>query len=452
MAQNYDSLVINRSRQTSESVTDSDQATRPAVNPYATRPKGSTQPTSSQDRNSTMPKTRSKSAQNQLLLWAIPAGLLIVSFLLGYFWVFKPATYVVQEPETTEVVDTGLLSLSGPADQACPLNGKLFTQAERDAWETRRPLAVMVENSIDARPQSGLADADIVYEAVAEGGITRFMPIFYCGAQAEEVIIAPVRSARTYFVNLASGYNYPLYAHVGGANEAGPTDALGQINDYGWGGQNDLNQFSLGYPTFVRNYNRLDRTVATEHTMETTSEELWKAAEKRGWTNMSPSLTMGRTTIPASDWQDDFVGWTFVDGSPSSSPTASKIDYGFWTGQPAFAVSWDYDPTTNTYLRSQGGEKHVDLNTNEQIVASNVVFMKTKEEGPLNSQQHMMYHVIGTGDAIIFKDGNSYEVTWTKKERESELEFKDAQGKKFEFNRGLIWVSVTDKDNKPTYN
>ena len=62
-----------------------------------------------------------------------------------------------------------------PRDQECPLNGKLFTQTERTSWEKRRPSAVMIENSPDARPQSGLSNADIVFEIVAEGGVTRFM-------------------------------------------------------------------------------------------------------------------------------------------------------------------------------------------------------------------------------------------------------------------------------------
>ena len=76
----------------------------------------------------------------------------------------------------------------------------------------------MIENDVTVRPQSGLSLADIVYEAVAEGGITRFMGVFYCGAQADVARVAPVRSARIYFVNLAAEYNTPIYMHVGGAN------------------------------------------------------------------------------------------------------------------------------------------------------------------------------------------------------------------------------------------
>src|SRR5258708_15893408 len=120
-----------------------------------------------------------------------------------------------------------------PRDQSCPLNGKLYTQVEADAWSKRRPLAVMIENHPDARPQSGLSNADMVFEAMAEGGVTRFMAFFYCDAQAEDVTLAPIRSARQYFFELASGFNRPMYVHVAGAYTPGPADALGHIADAG---------------------------------------------------------------------------------------------------------------------------------------------------------------------------------------------------------------------------
>ena len=142
-------------------------------------------------------------------------------------------------------------------DQACPLNGQYYTLTEKNAWSSRRPLFVMIENTPDARPQSGLSKADVVFEAVAEGGVTRFGALYYCAAQYQDVTLAPVRSARSYFVDWASGFNLPMYVHVGGANLDGPADALAQIGTYGWRGENDIDQFSVGYPTFVRNYNRI---------------------------------------------------------------------------------------------------------------------------------------------------------------------------------------------------
>lgn len=339
-----------------------------------------------------------------------------------------------------------------PKDQPCPLNGQLYTNTEKTAWEKRRPLAVMVENTKDARPQSGMSDADIVYEAIAEGGITRFMGLFYCGVQAYDTTIAPVRSARTYFVDWASGYNRPMYVHVGGANIPGPTDALGQLTQYGWTGQNDMNQFSIGYPTFVRDYNRIPgREIATEHTMVTTTEKLWEVATKRGWTNLSPTVTLrnGRTS-GGEDWKAGFKGWTFEDGAAKNPPTASKINYDFWEGYKDFAVEWNYDSATNSYKRSVGGEPQTDLNNDAQIAAKNVVVLFTTEKGPINEAKHMLYTTTGTGDAWIFKNGDVLKVTWSKKDRESELEFLD-KGKPVTLNRGLTWISVLAKGTPVTY-
>src|SRR3990167_8197684 len=76
---------------------------------------------------------------------------------------------------------------SEPKTESCPLNGRMHTKKAKDAWEKRRPLAVMIENHSESRPQSGLSYADVIYEAVAEGGITRFMGVFYCDAAYKSV-------------------------------------------------------------------------------------------------------------------------------------------------------------------------------------------------------------------------------------------------------------------------
>ena len=339
---------------------------------------------------------------------------------------------------------------SEPLDQACPLNGKLYTKTEKAAWEKRRPLAVMIENSEDSRPQSGLSDADIVFEAVAEGGITRFMAFFYCGVQRNDTTLAPVRSARSYFVDWASGFNLPLYVHVGGANLPGPANALGQISDYGWNQQNDLNQFSIGYPTFVRNANRIaGKEIATEHTMESSSERLWAVAEKRGWTNMTPSRKVAGKVAAAKDWKESYTGWTF--GPTDTKGSVNAISHEFWTGYSAFAVSWQYDAASDSYKRTLGGAAHIDLNNDKQVAAKNVVILLTDEKGPIDEVKHMLYTTTGTGKALIFRGGEALEAKWSKKSREAELEFLDAKGKPVVLTPGLVWISVLAKNAKVTY-
>ncbi len=325
------------------------------------------------------------------------------------------------------------IDLSLPKTEECPINGEMFTKQERSIWESRRPLAVMIENHEDSRPQSGLSSADVVYEVIAEGGITRFMAVFYCSASVDDVIVGPVRSARTYFLDLASEYgDYPLYAHVGGANKPGKTNALGQIGDYGWLNMgNDMNQFSLGFPTFWRDYERLGREVATEHTMYSSSDKLWAEATKRG---------LNAEDEDGNLWNEDFVSWEFEDSKEPGD--VLEIAFDFWSGYKAYSVKWQFDSETKDYKRFNGEVEHKDLNKDSQIQAKNIVVQFAKETGPVDELKHMLYGVIGEGKALVFKDGNVTKASWSKDKRHSRTIFTDSAGDEIAFSRGPIWIEV----------
>ena len=333
---------------------------------------------------------------------------------------------------------------NAPKTEACPLTGQLFTKAEKQIWEKRRPLTVMIENHADSRPQSGLSKADVVYEAVAEGGITRFLAVFYCNA-SEEVTVGPVRSARTYFMDFASEYgDYPLYAHVGGANVPGPANALGQIGDYGWLDKgNDMNQFSIGFPTYWRDYERIGHAVATEHTMYSTTEKLWEVASKRG---------LNATDEEGNKWNAKFTEWKFKDDEKlEARGTTSKIDFSFWNNNPDYAVTWEYNKDQNQYLRVNGGQPLKDLNSDSQIQVKTVIIQFMKEKGPIDEVKHILYTTTGTGNALIFQDGKAIEGTWAKEKRQSRTKFTDGSGKEISLNRGPIWIEIVPSGQKANY-
>ena len=127
-----------------------------------------------------------------LFLVSVGVSVLIFTFILGKGKTSTPSS------KTTD--GKSKINLNLPKTENCPLNGQMFTKAEKDIWETRRPITAMIENHADSRPPSGLSKADVVYEAVAEGGITRFLTVFYCNASAEDVRIGPIRSVRVYFI------------------------------------------------------------------------------------------------------------------------------------------------------------------------------------------------------------------------------------------------------------
>ncbi len=391
-----------------------------------------------------------------LILYVVSAGLSFGAF--SYFSKDSLATNSsidankAGDPDQTLLSSLLTIDPSEARDQVCPLNGAYYTMTEKNAWEKRRPLFVMIENTPDSRPQAGLSRADVVFEAIAEGGVTRFGAMFYCAAQLQDLTLAPIRSARTYFVDWASGFNMPMYVHVGGANLAGPADALGQIGDYGWEGNNDINQFSVGYPTFVRNYNRIPgKEIATEHTMETTTEGLWKIAAGRDWTNLTPERIVARKTVEAATWQSAYKGWVFEADKVAAGST-SRIAYDFWTGYNQYSVEWNYDSNTDSYKRNNAGEAHVDINNEEQVASKNVVILFTTEKGPIDEKKHMLYTTTGRGKALIFKHAQApIEANWVKKDREAELEFVDVRGKNVELARGQVWISVLATDSEVTY-
>jgi len=336
-------------------------------------------------------------------------------FIFGNFLPVKAKITTSSMSAPTGVkLKTGFIQFSGPKTVACPINGELHTAEEQAIWATRRPLEVVIENHSEARPQSGLQNADIVYETVAEGGITRFMGVFYCNAVAgspNKYDVGPVRSARTYFLDLASEYaDYPLYAHVGGANCSGgdsanaksvscTTDkraqALEQISMYGWTNQGtwgDLNQFSLSYQACRREPERTGVEVATEHSMFCSTTELWKVAASRGLTN----LTLAGKNSNVS-WDKYFRSWTFKQAeSPSSAPTTS-ISFNFWSGYKDYSVTWNYDSTANRYLRLNGGQKHLDFNTGEQLFTKNLVIQFAKETRAIDEHGHLLDFGTQTG-------------------------------------------------------
>lgn len=279
---------------------------------------------------------------------------------------------------------------------------------------TRHPLAVMIENHPDARPQAGLGEASVVYEAITEGGITRFMALF--GHTVPEKV-GPVRSARSVFIDFAEEYtpNSAYYAHVGG--ESG---ALGKISgDKVY----DLNQSSIGAKAFQR---FAKAGVATEHTMYAFPAKLFQVAKDLGYKTEST-----------------FQSWKFKeDTSIENRPEAQTISIPF--SSATYDVKYTYDKASNTYKRTMGGTEHKDANTGKVIAPKNViVHFASYERLPGSTKDVQKVGVLGEGKAKIFLDGKVIDATWKKPSSPSRTIYTDtATGKEVEFNRGQIYVEI----------
>ena len=401
---------------------------------------------------------------NKLLIVLASLGLYLLSAGISYS-IFSGGTVsgILSGPKTEAPTETGdgkndyerlVFDESLPKTEECPLNGKMYSKQHKEWWEKHRPLGVMIENHQESRPQSGLSFSDVIYEAVAEGGITRFLSVYYCD---DAGLVGPVRSARTYFLDFISEYgDFPIYSHQGGANcnaETGSgcangakADAAGQIKKYGWYSYNDIDGLYIGLPVYKRDESRLPN-VATKHTVYSTTTKLWKEAKDRGLTEKDSD---------GNSWDENFREYKFQnDIKESERPVSQKISIEFWSSQPNYNVTWSYDSATNAYLRTNANVKHLDNNTDEQLAAKNVVILYMQESNANDGYPgnlHLLYGTKGKGDAVVFQNGEEIEATWSKADRESRTILTDSSGKEISFTRGKIWFTIVPTDSPVVVN
>ncbi len=399
-----------------------------------------------------------------LTLLASLVGLYLISSSIS--WV--AFSYLKEEPSsgTEKTKDaTGKIDESLPKTEICPLNGAMYSKPVKEIWGKRRPLTAMIENHVDARPLSGISRADVVYEAVAEGGITRFLGVFYCDAAASDFRLAVIRSARVYYINWAAEYgNSPIFLHWGGANNicnncyggvkergkiAPEVDAFKLLDKIGWRNGtygNDMDgQSNIGYPALKRLPNRLssESDAAAEHQPTAFIDEVYKEAEKRGF-NFKDN--------EGEAWDQNFRKWLFIDDAPASSGKVSEISFSFWSNKPDYDVIWKYDETGNKYKRSNGGKEFTDFEyNNKQVEAKNVVIQFVKERGPVDKEFHMNYDVVGKGDILLFNNGTVTKGTWKKEGITSRTLFFDEKGKEISFVKGAIWIEAVPTGSKISY-
>jgi hypothetical protein len=296
----------------------------------------------------------------------------------------------------------------GPSLVPAPLTGTLVTAAAA----ARHPIAVMIDDQIAARPQSGLSSASIVWQAPAEGGIPRYMLIFQ---ETTPTDVGPVRSARYYYVAWASELR-AMYVHSGGSPQALATlraQGNGQLvynaDEFRWGG------------SFHRSSTR-----ASPHNLYTTGAKLRALATRVGARD-------GPITWPWTFARDAVLGWRPVGGRIVVSYQANVIRY-------------DYDRKTNTYLRSVTGEKRqVDGTTKRRIAPKNVIVMQVRF-GPLNdgnpSKKRLEADIIGSGPAWISTNGITIKGTWRKASTKAPTRFFDKAGKPVVLTVGQTFVQV----------
>jgi len=274
----------------------------------------------------------------------------------------------------------------------------------------RTVTAVMIENSIDARPQSGLDQAGVVFEAIAEGGVTRFMGVFQ---DSEPTYIGPVRSARPYYIEWALGFDAG-YAHVGGS-----PDALADLTN--WNVRN-IDQFANSGA-----FQRISSRDAP-HNVYTSISQLSGVESAKGWNGSK------------------FAGFTRKTDSPSKTPTASSIS--LTLSGPVYNPSYVYNPATNNYTRSENGAVHNVISQSGAVTPITpkvvIAIVTPLSQGALDSSgaYYSDYNVLGSGQAYIFQDGKEITASWNKKDANSQLSFTDNSGNPIALNAGQTWITA----------
>lgn len=327
---------------------------------------------------------------------------------------FNPEYLTTSEINEQSFVFIPLIEPSEPRTKMNPVNGTLLTEEEFADYSTRIPVAVMMNNHVASRPQSGLIYADIVYEAIAESGITRYMPVYW-GNIPEKV--GTIRSVRQYYLEWASEYD-PVLIHDGYASSEDPRiDAGGNI--YRYSIKSISTQGAWRDTTRVAPHNEYSSVV--------TAQEI---AEKKGWKGL-PS---------------GFKSWQFGPDAPKDERGNTKSVS--VSPQPRLANGgdydsvWTYDPESNSYLRSTGGSPDLDKETSIQLAAKTVILQRVKQVASGDDKGHNIITTQGEGDAVILMNGEVTNGKWKKVSRTERTMFYDAEGKEIVFNRGLVWITA----------
>ncbi len=299
-----------------------------------------------------------------------------------------------------------------------------------------RPIAIMVENTPEARPQWGLTTPDIVLEGVVEGGITRMMWIY---ADAEDIPekVGPVRSARHDYVEIAKGMN-AIFAHWGGSD----------ANNY-----KSKGNFTLAYETIANlDVDNLDatksagsyffrdntRSVSSEHRGCTSGKNLINAISKFGYT----------TKQTVENWEPfnaSEEGATNIWGDTSVTGDCSEITVTFSTG---YVHTFKYDKETKKYTNYLNNEPMKDGNNGKEMAIENVFVMYTPISTLNTGKGHQEWNMEIRGEGFYVSNGIGQKINWAKNSKTGALKFYSVSGQELMVSSGQSWIGVVPEANR----
>jgi len=330
------------------------------------------------------------------------------------------AAPVTTAPVTEAVSDTAAETEPEPEivipDFINPLTG---LAADKDL-SASRPAAIMINNIKVSCPQIGVRNIDVMYECLAEGGITRLLCLASDYAALGEV--GSVRSARDYFIDLAQNHD-ALFVHAGGSPYAYTSIDERDIDN--------LDGVNMYLPdVFYRDQDRR-KNMGYENSLMTSGEKIAEGIAFRKY----------RTTLRDNfDSPLDFVDFgTTLDLSSAEDALHVYLPFSYYENADMI-----YDPSTGLYDRYQfDGEPHIDGETGEQLRFANifVLFCDTAAI-PGDDKDRIRVGTVGSGDGYYITGGKAIRVRWEKDDNDSPVKFTDENGESLKINRGKTYIAV----------
>ncbi|MGN1400284.1 MAG: DUF3048 domain-containing protein [Bacillus sp. (in: firmicutes)] len=280
-----------------------------------------------------------------------------------------------------------------------------LTGLEADGHEDGRAVSVVVNNHPKARPQSGLSQADLVYEMLAEGNATRFLA-FFQSEQPDE--IGPVRSARDYFVTLAEGMDSLFICH---GNSPGAKEMLDR------GDVDVLNGLKYDGTLFKR-----DQSRKAPHNSYITYKNIEQGAKENGY------------SMEGAPDGLSFLTGDELDSLEGESGKTVEISY----GSASYNVTYTFDESKNAYLRYNGTEPTVDKDNDEQVAIDNLIVMETGHK-VIDDAGRLDIDLVSGGTAYLFQKGKWNKIEW--QSVDNLITFvKD--GEKVKYVPGKTWINI----------
>lgn len=282
----------------------------------------------------------------------------------------------------------------------------------------KRPVAVMINNIDASLPQYGVAAADLMFETLVEGGITRMMAVY--GDYTQIPNVCSIRSCRYYYPILAEGLD-ALYIHCG----SDMTIAMDTLNDLG------IDRFDGNYGNtllFERDQERL-QSYSVEHTMMLKGSNVPQAMTEA---NMRTDLESGKNT-PLFDFNQEGV---LVQPENGVNP-CTQVNLAF---SDSYYSTFRYDATDKTYYKSHNGNAHMDIATGEQLNYTNVFVLETNIS--VRNEKGLM-DVDWTGGTGYYISGGAYQqIKWSKPKESSNIQITDQDGNPVKVNTGKSYFGI----------